>query len=238
VFGIAMSTALLPAISVIGAHAEKDKSRTLVLFALRMVLCIVIPCACGLIILREPIVTLLFQRGAFDAAATARTARVLMYYVVGLWAYSGGKVFISAFYAMKDTTTPVRISVVSLIVNVVCNVIFMRFMAEAGLALATAISGMVQFFLLWSAFDIKMGKQSVDEVVGPVAKYIVASGIMSVIVVFGYRLLISWGVPLVISLPVIIVIGVIGYALGAALAGVPEVKKVLHSKKNPATKPE
>ncbi len=72
-----------------------------------------LPAMVGLMILREPIISLLFQRGAFDSEAVHMTADALLFYCTGLWAFAAVRVVIPAFYALKDTKTPVRMAVIS-----------------------------------------------------------------------------------------------------------------------------
>jgi len=79
----------------------------------------------GLIILREPVIALLFKRGAFDAETTRLTAVALLYYGIGLWAFSAVRIVVSTFYALQDTKTPVRMAVVSVIANIVLGVLLM-----------------------------------------------------------------------------------------------------------------
>lgn len=147
-FAIAMGTALLPMISSQAARGEADEVRKTLSFAMRNLFLIILPSAVGLIVMAQPIVQLLFQRGEFDALSTARTSAVLIAYSIGLFAYAGQKVVASGFYASQDPKTPMQIGVVALVANIVFNLILMRPLGEAGLALATSLSGILQFGLL------------------------------------------------------------------------------------------
>ncbi|MFH1384989.1 MAG: murein biosynthesis integral membrane protein MurJ [Candidatus Omnitrophota bacterium] len=157
VFGIAMGTALLPTISHHVAKNNIDGLKSTLSFSLRSVFLIVIPASVGLIVLREPIVRLLFERGAFDSVATQRTAMTLLCYCLGLFAYSGIKLVVSAFYSLQDAKTPVKIGLVCMVLNLIGNIIFMQFLREAGLALATALSSTVNFILLIVLLRKKIG---------------------------------------------------------------------------------
>jgi putative peptidoglycan lipid II flippase len=103
VFAIALATAVLPSLSKQAAMNDMEGLRTSFSYALRLVFFITIPAMTGLIILREPIISLLFERGAFNAAASHLTAEAVLYYAVGLWAFSGVRIVISAFYSLQDT---------------------------------------------------------------------------------------------------------------------------------------
>ncbi len=153
VFAIAMGTALLPAISHHTARQEIEEAKRTLSFALRSIFLIIFPATVGLIVLRTPIVQLLFERGEFDAASTARTSFVLLCYTIGLFAYSGQKLIVTGFYALQDTKTPMKVGALALVINVVFNLILMGPLKEGGLALATSISGIFNFLCLIFLFQ-------------------------------------------------------------------------------------
>jgi len=142
-----MGTALLPEFSGHAAEKNLDKLRETLSFSLRQTFLIVIPAACGLIFLKTPIVRVLFERGHFDAVSTFRTANTVMFYSIGLFAYSGQQTMSSAFYAIQDTKTPFKLSALSIAVDAVLGLILMIPMKEAGLALSTAVGGILNFTL-------------------------------------------------------------------------------------------
>ena len=110
-FAIAVSTAILPMLSRQAVAGKIADMRKTFAFALRMVLFVTIPAAAGLILLREPIVQVLFQHGKFSAQSTALTSRALLYYSLGLPGFAGIKLVAPLFYSLKDTATPVRVGV-------------------------------------------------------------------------------------------------------------------------------
>lgn len=148
IFAAAMGTAILPTFSSQAALQRVDQLRETFGFSLRALFFVIIPASVGLICLREPIVRLLFERDQFTAESTRRVAVVLMYYCIGLFAYSGIKVATSAFYALKNTGTPVKIGAIGLGLNICLTLILMWPLREGGIALATAISSSVNFGLL------------------------------------------------------------------------------------------
>ena len=99
-----------------------------------------VPAMVGLLVLAEPIVALLYQRGNFTPADTAATAAALLFYSPGLVAYSVVKIASPTFYALGDSRTPVVVSVTSVALNLVLNIILFRVMGFRGLALGTAIA--------------------------------------------------------------------------------------------------
>ncbi len=149
VFGIALSTAILPTISIQSARDDWDGFRDSISHGLRFTAFISIPSTVGFMILGPSIIGLLFERGEFTPQDTSATALALFYYSIGLFAFSGVKILASAFYALKDMKTPVRVAVLSLITNAISAPILMGPMGHAGLALATSIASVVNFTVLF-----------------------------------------------------------------------------------------
>jgi len=149
VIGIAVGTALLPALSRQVAASDGRQALASQNRAIEMALFLTLPAAAALAIVPGPIISVLFERSAFDADMTAATATALSAYALGLPAYVLVKVLSPGFFARKNTSSPVRYSMVALGVNAVLNVILMFPLAHVGLALATAISAWVNAGLLY-----------------------------------------------------------------------------------------
>lgn len=179
VFAIAMGTALLPTMSHQSAAGDTDGLRSTLSFSLRSVFLIIIPASIGLIALREPIVRVLFERGSFDAHSTARTSATLLCYSLGLFAYSGSKVVTSGFYSLQDTKTPVKVGVFCMFTNLAFNLMLMGPLCEAGLALATAVSGTVQFLVLGWLLRRKVGDFGTGEIAFSFLKMTLAGLVMA-----------------------------------------------------------
>ncbi|MBT8364950.1 MAG: murein biosynthesis integral membrane protein MurJ, partial [Deltaproteobacteria bacterium] len=157
IFAIAAATAVLPSLCRQAVIREFDELRKTFAQALKLVFFISIPAMVGLIVLKEPIVVLLFQRGEFDAAATQLTAQAVLYYGLGLWAFSAVRIVAATFFAMQDTRTPVIMAVISIIANIILGLILMKPLAHGGLALATSLSSMLNLGLLVHALRSKLG---------------------------------------------------------------------------------
>jgi len=158
VFAIAVGTAALPSFSAQVADGDYEKLKGTISFSLRLILFVTIPAMVALIILREPIISVLFQRGEFDISSTVLTARALLYYTVGLWAFSCIRVVVSAFYALQDTRTPVKIAVAALLVNAIMGIALMFPMKHSGLALATSIASAVNIVVLAVILERRVGR--------------------------------------------------------------------------------
>lgn len=125
---------------------------------LRLTMFIGLPAAAGLVVMREPVVQLVYQRGQFNAGDTLRVATVLGWYAIGIWAYSATHVLTRAFYAFKDARTPLMISLRTVGLNFALNLTLIWFMGIAGLALSTAISATVQVVLLSRAMRSRVDR--------------------------------------------------------------------------------
>src|SRR5258708_9908225 len=112
-------------------------------------------------ILCEPTIRVLFQHGQFVAESTRLTARALLYYAVGLPALASVKLIVPAFYSTRDTKTPVIIASISLVMNIVLNIVFLQFffkrVQNGGPALATALATFFDFFALFIIFRLRYG---------------------------------------------------------------------------------
>jgi putative peptidoglycan lipid II flippase len=158
VFGIAFATAALPVMARLMARNKIEEFKDAFSHSFRNVLLVTIPATVGLIVLRRPIITLLFQRDAFGASSTDATAWVLLFYAIGLPAFAGLKIITQSFYSFQDTRTPVKVGAAAMILNLVLNlaVVYIPWLRshlrEGGLALATSIAALanagVLFYLL------------------------------------------------------------------------------------------
>ena len=157
IFGVALVTAILPTLSAQAARGALDELRTTLGFGLRMIIFIMLPAMVGLIVLRTPIVHLVFEHGTFTAHDTAETALAVLCYSVGLWAFGGVRIIVSAFYSLKDTTTPVISATIAVVANILFSLVLMSRLGAAGLALATALAAMVNGGILVAVLNRRLG---------------------------------------------------------------------------------
>jgi len=148
-FGIAMGTALLPALSDHMAHQRVDEARHELRQGLTWLVWITLPSMVGLLYLAQPIIQTLFEYGAFHADDAAATAHALQAYSVGLIAFCWSRVLSIASYAEKDAKTPMRFAAISVGVNIVLALLLIRPLGYVGLALATALAAWTNVALWW-----------------------------------------------------------------------------------------
>jgi putative peptidoglycan lipid II flippase len=178
IFGVAMAMAVLPSLSEHAARKDFNALREDFSFSLRLLFFMSVPAMVGLIVLREPIVNFLFQRGQWDYLDTLGTAEALMFYSFGIWAMVGVKVLTSTFYSMQDTKTPVKAAVVALTANLLLSLALMGPLKHSGLALANALSAMLDFTVLIVLLRKRLGRVEGRRILASFIKISLASAVM------------------------------------------------------------
>jgi len=178
VFAIAISTAVLPSLSRQAAGKDMSEFKETLSYALRLTFFITIPSMVGLLVLGRPIIQLFFQRGAFDAYSTLMTDRALFFYSLGLWAFSGGRVMVSAFYALQDTRTPVLLAAIAMGANLLFSLLLMGPLLHGGLALSLSLSSSLQILLLVFFLRRKVGVLDTRSILISAFKSCIAAAIM------------------------------------------------------------
>ncbi len=182
VFAIALQTAIFPVLSASFARHDTEEIGASFNFATSLMFFIIIPSSIGLILLRKELVEIIYMHGAFNFLDASNTANVLLFFVIGLWASALLKTVVPVFYAMKDTKTPVNAAIYSLIINMILAVILMKFMRVAGLALASSISLVFNYFFLLKRLGIKNEFKIKRSFYISFFKTVVASFVMAVLV--------------------------------------------------------
>jgi putative peptidoglycan lipid II flippase len=232
VFAIAVSTAALPSLSKQAAQSDMQDFTGTLDYALRLVFFISIPSSVGLLLLGGPIVKIIFERGAFEPMATAMTAKALFYYTLGLWAFSGTRILVSAFYALQDTKTPVKVAIVVLVVNLALSLVLMGPLRHGGLALALSIASTLQFILLFFLIRHRVAIVTVRPLLMKIGRYLCASAVMAVaIYVFmlvgsSFQLMNQRGF-MALQTVILIIIGAVIYFLIANFLGCEEARTIL-----------
>ena len=144
VFAVAISTVVFPLIAKYAAAGDGTRLAEAYQKGMRLILVINVPAAIGLTVLAVPIIRLLFERGAFGARDTAMMVPVLAVYAVGLPFFAFVNLILRAFYARKDTATPVRAALLSFVVNLGLSLALMEWLGTVGLAVAGNIAVVAQ----------------------------------------------------------------------------------------------
>ncbi len=181
VVGVAIGTALLPLLSRQLREGKGSEAQYSMNRGIEVALLLTVPGAAALLVISEPIIAVLFQRGAFGPAETAATAHALMAFAVGLPAYVLIKVLGPGYFAREDTATPVKIAVVCVVVNIALNLLLIQVLAHVGIALATALSAWLNAMLLGTILR-RRGHHALDaRLRGRVLRIVAASAGMAAV---------------------------------------------------------
>jgi putative peptidoglycan lipid II flippase len=193
VFAVAVSTVVYP---LIAAHAVKrDFSAMAGDFqkGIRLILIINVPAAAGLALLARPIVRLIYMHGHATEADASRMALLLSIMVIGLPFFSVVNLMVRAFYAVKDTKTPVRVALVDFLINITISLILIHWLGVLGIVLASTTAIIAQAILLDRALVRRLPQLHFGPLVPSLAKVLAGTAAMAVVVAGGWRVLQALG---------------------------------------------
>jgi putative peptidoglycan lipid II flippase len=201
-FGVAVGTAAIPVMSRLASEGKTKDLRDTISSSMNLVFLMTLPSACGLIVLGEPIIRLIYERGKFDATATSMTAVALIGYSIGLTGYAAIKILSPAFYALNDAKTPMIIAIASIAVNFAGGYLLREWFSHygvtpdtphgyghVGVALATSLVALVNFFALALLMRRRIKRLNGRAIAAAFAKIVAASAVLSVVCYATYRFL-------------------------------------------------
>lgn len=210
VFGIAIATAIFPALSAAAAKftpandsvkpakplVASDAFADIVRQGLRLTLFIGLPASVGLILVRVPLARTVFEHGSFSTEDALRVSVILAGYASSVWAYSMTHTLTRAFYALKDATTPLKVSAAMVLLNITLNLSLIWSLGAAGLAWSTAISAGVQVVLLVLLLRRRVAKPIDSQVISSWTRTVIATAVMAGVLFAGKSLVnpaeLSW----------------------------------------------
>lgn len=178
VFAIAIAVAVFPTLTGYAARKEAAEFKKTMSLGIRTIIFVTLPAALGLMALKTPIVRLLFQQGRFTPQDTQATAYALLFYCIGLVAYSAIQLLNRVFYSLQDTKTPVTVGIVTIIVNIVLNFTLIKPLGHGGLALAYSLAGFVNMGGLLYILKRKIGSIDGRRMLGSFLKTLAVSAVM------------------------------------------------------------
>jgi len=208
IFAISIAMAVFPSLARHAAVGARDDLRATSSVGLRTTVFTILPVAALLLVLRDPVVRVLFERGQFSAAATGAVASALAAFAVGLPAFAAYYVVTRSYYALQDMATPVRIGVGMIVLNAVLDYLLMQFLGVAGLALSTSIVGYMNVGALLWILRGKLGRIDGGRLVQTILRTGLAAAIAAAVMVF-----LGAGIP-----AVVVVGGLTGQLLQVGLA--------------------
>ena len=183
IFGVAIATVTLPVLSRSIAAGNVIEFRQNLARGMRLAFLLTIPSMLGLMMLAEPIISVLYQHGKFTADATAQAAGALRFYAIGLVAYSAMKVLVPAFYALDLRKTPMNVSFIAIAVNLGLNWLFtfhLRF-GHLGLALSTGCVALTNFAILYVLMHRETKLLETRRLLATLAKLTIPSALLTAI---------------------------------------------------------
>ena len=233
VFGVALATVTLPVLSRLVAAGDSVRFRSELARGLRLAFLLTIPATIGLIILAEPIISVLYQHGRFNAFQTEQAAAALRFYAIGLTAYSAMKVLVPAFYALDRRKTPMIVSFIAVGVNLFFNWLFTFRLGwgHRGLALSTGCVALTNFLLLYALMRRHVSHMHTGLLVTMLAKVLLAGVVLGAICWAGeHWLLGQWQVqataPKAVALLATIAVAGAAFFAVAALLRISEVTHI------------
>jgi len=189
IFGVAFSIAVMPVMARHAAKKDVPAMRDTLVSSLTMVFCLTIPATAGLVLLAEPIIRLIFERGAFTAFDTVATAQTLTLYAIGLFAYSANKILVPVFYALDDTRYPVMASFLAVLAHIVIINLTITVFQHKAIALSTSCTMFLNFLFLSAVLYRKMDGYPLRALFRGVSKILIATSCMSLLLFFARMML-------------------------------------------------
>jgi putative peptidoglycan lipid II flippase len=184
-FAVAIATAVFPMLSNAFNNGKMKEVKEIMAEGINIIIIITVPSTIGIIIFAQPAVKLFFQRGAFGERATLMTSQALVCYSFGLLGLSLRTMATRVYYSLQDMITPMINGMVSVGLNIILNLILIKYMAHSGLALSASISATVTSILLFFQLRRKIGRIGLTRYFTCFVKVFLASVIMGVA---------SWGI--------------------------------------------
>jgi putative peptidoglycan lipid II flippase len=233
IFGVALGTVALPLLARMAATGNTQAFRSELARGMRLAFLMTIPASVGLMVLAEPIISVLYQHGRFHAYETSQTAGALRLYSIGLCGYAALKVLVNAFYALDRRKTPMVISFLAVGLNLLLNWIFtMRLgWGHRGLAFSTACVATSNFLLLYLLMRSHLGRLESRAMLTLLLKVALASTVLLAVCAAGlYFLLADWAVqafwPKCLSLLLVIAAGAGAFFVSANAVAIREVHDI------------
>jgi len=179
---MAIVSVLYPKLSKLYASQQIDALKASMSTGMESMIILLLPITVGGSVLSTPIIKLLFQRGAFDSTATSMTSIAFIYYSIGLIGLGFRELLSRVYFSLQDTRTPMVNGVIALLINIIANLILIKYMKHAGLALGTSISLLISSILLYRGLTKKIGNFNKKGLLISSSKAVVSSLIMAIII--------------------------------------------------------
>ena len=235
IFAMSIAMAVFPTMTAQAVRGEYTDFKHTLSLGLRGIFFVTIPSTIGLIAIGEPTIRLMFEWKSFTSENTLATASALIYYSLGLFAYSALQVLNRVYYALKDTKTPVIVGIITIALNILLSFILIQPLGHLGLALAYSLAGIFNMLLLLLILKLRLGDIEGRRILSSLGLSLLISTFMYFLLVATVRLLqniltFSPRVDELIAVLSAVILGVLFYAAGSLVLGMEEaimVKDIL-----------
>lgn len=238
VFAIGIAMIVYPTLSELAVKEDRREYKKALARSISIIMLIMVPAAVAIAVLRLPLITMIFKRGAFGSEAVNLTSSALLFYAPAMIAYGIRDILNKAFYSIKDTKTPMINSFIGIIMNIIINIIIMKYMKVSGLTLATTISAIVTTILMALDLNKKLKGIELKKMWNSFLKILFSSSIMGITLFFVNKVVmlkvgtVDEMTGSLVSLIVSFVIGSITYFICLYLVKIEECNYLLQSIRN------
>lgn len=235
IFSASISAVIYPYLSRFFSSSQQEEFKKYLILSINSLILIMIPITFGVFILSNEIVQVVYERGAFNRKSTYLTSGALMFFSLGYLGYAVRDILSRTFYSIQDTLTPMKNGIFAVAVNIILNVILVRFLQHRGLALGTSIVAYVSVFLLLRSLIEKIGKIDLKNSLVVLLKAIFASVCMLIAIIltkkFVYITTPYLFLTRTINLAIQIFVGVVSYSIVIYSLKVNEIKWLFENSK-------
>lgn len=218
VFAVAVSMIIYPILSTFIVQNNYDEYKKSLVKSINIINLVMVPAALAIVILREPLISVLFLRGKFTLRDVNLVSQSLLFYSPTMIAYGVRDVLNRAFYAAKDTKTPMIYSTVGVAINIILSAVLYRYMSVPGLTLSSSISSVVITLMLLFQMNKKFKGISYRSIIKTLGKIFIASILMGVIVYFIKKIfLMSLAPVFIVNVMLLLLCSIAGIVLYFAL---------------------
>lgn len=191
-FIMTIGAVLYPKLAQLSSNGNKEEFSKIIKQSISTVILLIMPITVGAIVLSEPIVKIIFQRGQFGSNDTHLTAIALIGYSLGMTSVGINDILNRIFYSLKDTKTPMVSGAITMILNIGLNIILMRYLGHFGLAVSTSISATVCIFILFVRLNKKIDNFGQIKIILTTIKSLISSVVMGLVTALSYKLIIGY----------------------------------------------
>lgn len=186
-FVMTIVSVVYPTLSSASNEENRDRFVNSIVRSINSVVILIIPISIGAIVLAEPVVRIVFERGSFNSSDTRMTAIALACYSIGMIGFGLREVLNKVFYSLKDTRTPMINGAIAMCMNIILNIVFVKILGYAGLALATSISSLICIILLFKRLKEKVEYFGQDKIYSTMIKSLIAAIVMGIVTSVSYE---------------------------------------------------